>query len=71
VHRLAWGNVGLVMPTGMLAETGEGKPGFRVAPAQQLKKRGVRLVGGWVVGVERRLNDRQLAVCRFFLVQRP
>ena len=46
IYRLVWGNMGLVMPSGILAETGEGKPGFRIAPAQQLKKRGIRLVGG-------------------------
>lgn len=46
IYRLAASNKGLVMPLGILAESGEGKPGFRIIPAQQLKKRGVRLVGG-------------------------
>ena len=38
--------LGLVMPDGILAECGDGSAEFRIAPAQQMKKRGVRIVGG-------------------------
>jgi hypothetical protein len=47
--RLVWGIMGLVMPSGKLAETGEGKPEFRIAPAQQLKERARSSFSGWKV----------------------
>ena len=46
IYRLKGERKGLCMPDGILAESGDGLPTFRLVPAQQLKKRGVRIVGG-------------------------
>jgi hypothetical protein len=43
---------GLIHPKGILASSSEGSPQFRLASAMQLKKRGVRYIGGKFDGVD-------------------
>ena len=68
IYRLKGERKGLCMPDGILAESGDALPTFRLVPAQQLKKRGVRIIGGKFEATDKaecvRTGDNFTAVTR-------